>query len=89
MISSKEEKKRIINEFKQSDSDTGSPEVQISLLTHRIGELSEHFKTHKKDHASKRGLLKLISRRKRLLEYLKRKSFDRYQDVISRLGLRK
>ena len=65
---STEEKKRIINDFKQSDSDTGSPEVQISLITNRIAELSEHFKTHKKDYASKRGLLKLISRRKRLLE---------------------
>ncbi len=86
---STEEKKRIIGEFKQGDADTGSPEVQVSLLTNRIAELTEHFKVHKKDYASKRGLLKLISRRKRLLEYLKRKSFDRYQDVISRLGLRK
>lgn len=75
--------------FRQHDTDTGSPEVQIALLSERIRELTEHFKTHNKDHHSRRGLLKLVGQRRRLLDYLKRKDFARYKGVIDRLGLRK
>ena len=82
-------KKNLINDFKQSDSDTGSPEVQVALITARIAYLAEHFKTHKKDHHSRRGLLKLVSRRRRLLDYLKSKDVDRYRKLIADLGLRK
>lgn len=80
---------RLIGEFKQSENDTGSPEVQIALLSSRISTLTEHFKTHAKDHHSRRGLLKLVSQRRKLLDYLKRKNADRYRSLIARLGLRK
>ena len=79
----------LIQRFRTHDSDTGSPEVQIAILSVRIGELTEHFKTHKKDHASRRGLLMLVSKRRRLLDYLKMHDADRYRDVIGKLGIRK
>jgi len=79
----------IIAEFKTHDTDTGSPEVQIALLTERIQYLTEHFKSHKKDHHSRRGLLKLVGQRRRLLDYLKRRDVARYQSAITRLGIRK
>lgn len=82
-------KKEIIESYKVHDHDTGSPEVQIALLTERITYLTEHFKTHKKDHHSRRGLLKLVAQRKTLLNYLKTVNKDRYDKMISRLGLRK
>jgi len=83
------EKPNIVRQFRKHESDTGSPEVQVALLTNRIGYLTEHFKTNAKDHHSRRGLLKLVSRRRRLLDYLKSESTDRYQKLIERLGLRK
>jgi small subunit ribosomal protein S15 len=83
------ETEQIISEYRTHESDTGSPEVQIALLTRRITELTEHFQTHKKDHHSRRGLLKLVSQRRSLQTYLREKSPDRYQSLISRLGLRK
>ena len=79
----------LIERFRTHDSDTGSPEVQIAILSTRIGELTEHFKTHKKDHASRRGLLMLVSKRRRLLDYLKTHDTDRYRDIIGKLGIRK
>nr|WP_252263916.1 30S ribosomal protein S15 [Paracidobacterium acidisoli] len=79
----------IISRFRTHDTDTGSPEVQIAVLSERIGELTEHFKTHAKDHSSRRGLLKLVSKRRRLLDYLKTNDTDRYRDVIGKLGIRK
>ncbi len=82
-------KSEIIKEFQTREGDTGSPEVQIALLTERIIYLTEHFKTHKKDHHSRRGLLKLVSRRRRLLDYVRNKDVTRYQKIISRLGIRK
>ena len=85
----KEKKQNIINEFKQHDKDTGSPEVQIAILSDRIVYLTEHFKTHAKDHHSRRGLLKLVSQRRKLLDYVKSKNKERYDDVIGRLGIRK
>ena len=84
-----ESKGSIIDQYRIHDSDTGSPEVQIAILSERISYLTDHFKTHKKDHASRRGLLKLVGRRRRLLEYLKRHEVGRYRSVISKLGLRK
>jgi len=84
-----EKKQEIINEFKKHDSDTGSPEVQIAILTERITYLTEHFKIHKKDHHSRRGLLKLVGQRRRLLDYLKGREVDRYKKVIERLGIRR
>ena len=84
-----EQKKEIINEYGRGNADTGSPEVQVALLSARISELTEHFGTHKKDHHSRRGLLKLVNQRRQLLDYLKRKDIGRYQDLISRLGLRR
>jgi small subunit ribosomal protein S15 len=84
-----ESKGSIIDQYRIHDSDTGSPEVQIAILSERISYLTDHFKTHKKDHASRRGLLKLVGRRRRLLEYLKRHEVGRYRAVISKLGLRK
>ena len=84
-----EKKQEIINSFKKHDSDTGSPEVQIAILTERITYLTEHFKIHKKDHHSRRGLLKLVGQRRRLLDYLKGKEVDRYKQVIERLGIRR
>ena len=89
MPQTKEIKSEIIQEYRQHDSDSGSPEVQVALLTNRISELTEHFKTHKQDHHSRRGLLKLVGRRRRLLDYLKRKDLERYRTTIERLGLRK
>jgi len=85
----KESKTKIINDFKIHDGDTGSPEVQIAILTQRINELTEHLKTHKKDHASRRGLLKMVGARSALLKYVSAKDIDRYRKIISRLGLRK
>ncbi len=82
-------KGKIVEEYRQHDKDTGSPEVQVAILTGRITELTEHLKTHKKDYASRRGLLKLVGRRNRLLSYLNAKNRDRYLAVIQRLGLRK
>lgn len=82
-------KSEIISQFRTHDTDTGSPEVQIAILSERIGELTEHFKTHAKDHASRRGLLMLVSKRRRLLDYLKTNDSDRYREVIGKLGLRK
>jgi small subunit ribosomal protein S15 len=79
----------VIQDYRVHDTDTGSPEVQVALLTHRITELTEHFKTHTKDHHSRRGLLKLVGRRRRLLDYLKGQDLERYRTTIERLGLRK
>ena len=82
-------KKEIIDEYSRGDGDTGSPEVQIALLTTRINELQDHFKTHKKDHHSYRGLLKMVGQRRRLLGYLRKKDVERYRQLIKSLGLRK
>ena len=84
-----EQKRTVIDRYRTHDSDTGSPEVQIALLSERIGQLTEHFKSHKKDHASRRGLLMMVSKRRRLLDYLKTYDSERYKDVISKLGIRK
>ena len=84
-----ERKAELMGEFGKSAGDTGSPEVQVAILTERINNLTEHFKTHQKDRHSRRGLLKMVSRRRRLLDYLKREDAERYADVIQRLGLRK
>jgi small subunit ribosomal protein S15 len=84
-----EEKRAVIDEYKLHDADTGSPEVQIALLTQRINHLNGHFKVHKKDHHSRRGLLKLVGQRRRLLNYLKSKDINRYRSLIKALGLRK
>lgn len=84
-----EVKTDIISKYRVHETDTGSPEVQVALLTHRINELTEHFKIHAKDHHSRRGLLKLVGRRRRLLQYLKRQDVERYRRTIKRLGLRK
>jgi small subunit ribosomal protein S15 len=84
-----EKRKGVINNFQLHEVDTGSPEVQIALLSARIEYLTEHFKMHKKDHHSRRGLLKLVGKRRRLLDYLKKKDVERYRSVIQRLGLRK
>ena len=85
----RERKQDVITRFRTHDNDTGSPEVQIAVLSERIGELTDHFKTHKKDHASRRGLLMMVSRRRRLLDYLKTYDSERYKDVIHKLGIRK
>lgn len=82
-------KKDVITKFSTHEGDTGSPEVQVALLSERINYLTEHFKTHAKDHHSRRGLLKLVGQRRRLLDYLKRKSLDRYRSLIGTLGIRK
>ena len=89
MSMTKERKQELIGGFKRGDNDTGSPEVQIALLTDRINELSEHFKKHEKDHHSRRGLLVMVSQRRRLLDYLRREGPDRYRELIERLGLRR
>ena len=89
MAQTVEVKERIIQDYRVHDQDTGSPEVQVALLTSRITELTEHFKTHSKDHHSRRGLLKLVGRRRRLLDYLKGKDLERYRTTIERLGIRK
>ncbi len=85
----KEEKTSIISDNARSEGDTGSPEVQIALLTRRITELTEHLKTHPKDHHSRRGLLRMVGRRRRLLDYLQREDIDRYRSLIAKLGLRR
>lgn len=85
----KQEKGSVIQDFETHQSDTGSPEVQIALLTKRINDLTEHLKTHRKDHASRRGLLKMVGTRSALLKYVGKKDVKRYQQIISRLGLRK
>lgn len=82
-------KAEIINEYKTKEGDTGSPEVQIAILTYRINDLNEHLKIHKKDHHSRRGLLKMVGQRRNLLNYLKNKDLERYRNLIARLGLRK
>ena len=82
-------KTEIINEYKIKEGDTGSPEVQVAILTYRINDLNEHLKIHKKDHHSRRGLLKMVGQRRNLLNYLKDKDIERYRTLISRLGLRK
>lgn len=84
-----DKKKTIIEKHRIHDSDTGSPEVQVALLTERISYLTEHFKIHKKDHHSRRGLLKLVGQRRRLLDYLKSKNVERYKSIIAELGIRK
>ncbi len=84
-----QEKEKIIGDFETHDGDTGSPEVQVALLTERINELTEHLKIHRKDHASRRGLLKMVGTRSALLKYVSKKDVKRYQKIISRLGLRK
>ncbi|MDL1966938.1 MAG: 30S ribosomal protein S15 [Candidatus Desulfofervidus auxilii] len=89
MALSAEEKKKIIDEFKRHDKDTGSPEVQVALLTARINYLTEHFKVHKHDFHSRNGLLKLVGQRRKLLNYLRKKDVDRYKELIQRLNLRK
>ena len=85
----KQDKQKIIGDFETHEGDTGSPEVQIALLTNKINELTEHLKTHRKDHASRRGLLKMVGTRSALLKYVSNKDVKRYQKIISRLGLRK
>jgi small subunit ribosomal protein S15 len=85
----KEQKLGIIEKFKTHEGDSGSPEVQIALLTEKINYLTEHFKVHKRDHASRRGLLRMVGQRRRLLDYLKTKDTDRYAELIKRLGIRK
>lgn len=82
-------KSEVIGAYRTHESDTGSPEVQVAILSERINYLTEHFKTHVKDHHSRRGLLKLVGQRRRLLDYLKRKDADRYAELIRRLGIRK
>lgn len=89
MSITQEKKTELIGEHKRSDSDTGSPEVQIAVLSHRITSLTGHLKAHVKDHASRRGLLMLVSRRRRLLDYLKNNDVERYQAIIELLGIRK
>jgi small subunit ribosomal protein S15 len=89
MSLTRETKEQILSDYKTKEGDTGSPEVQIALLTRRILDLTEHFKTHKKDNHSRRGLLKMVSQRRRLLDYLKRKDIERYHSIVSRLGLRR
>jgi small subunit ribosomal protein S15 len=89
LSTTKEQKSELINSYRVHDSDTGSPEVQIALLSNRITYLTEHFKTHAKDHHSRRGLLKLVGRRRRLLDYLKKTDVTRYRSIIDKLGIRK
>jgi len=89
MSLSTERKSEILQQFQRSENDTGSTEVQVALLTNRINDLTGHFKTHKKDHHSRQGLLRMVSSRRKLLDYLKSKDSDRYQNLITNLGLRK
>jgi small subunit ribosomal protein S15 len=88
-VLAREQKKSLIDQYGRNTTDTGSPEVQIALLSERIGQLTEHFKTHQKDHGSRRGLLMLVSKRRRLLDYLKKYDTERYKTVITKLGIRK
>jgi small subunit ribosomal protein S15 len=85
----KETKEKIVSDFRTHDADTGSPQVQVALLSQRINELTEHFKTHKKDNHSRRGLLKMVSQRRSLLDYLKRRDIEGYHELIGKLGLRR
>ncbi|HWN10758.1 MAG TPA: 30S ribosomal protein S15 [Pyrinomonadaceae bacterium] len=85
----KETKEQILSDFRSHESDTGSPQVQVALLSKRINELTEHFKIHKKDNHSRRGLLKMVSQRRSMLDYLKRIDIERYHEVVARLGLRR
>jgi small subunit ribosomal protein S15 len=85
----REAKEKIVTDYRTHEGDTGSPQVQIALLTERINQLTEHFKTHKKDNHSRRGLLKMVSQRRSLLDYLKRRDIEQYHGLISRLGLRR
>ena len=85
----KEEKSKVIAEYATHEGDTGSPEVQIAILTKRINDLTEHLKTHKKDHHSRRGLLKMVGQRRNLLNYVMKKDIERYRAIIARLGIRK
>lgn len=89
MTISRQDKDAVIEKFSSHEGDTGSPEVQIALLTERINGLTEHLKTHKKDHHSRRGLLKMVGKRRRLLTYLQNKEVDRYRSLVKELGLRK
>jgi len=89
MSITKERKQELITEFRRSEADTGSPEVQVAVLSHRISQLTEHLKSHNKDHAGRRGLLMLVSRRRRLLDYLRDTEPQSYHDVLTRLALRK
>jgi len=89
LSTTKQEKTNLISEYRVHDGDTGSPEVQIALLSNRITYLTEHFKTHAKDHHSRRGLLKLVGRPRRLLDYLKKTDLERYRTIIDKLGIRK
>jgi len=89
MALTKEDKTQLISDYRRSDGDTGSAEVQIAVLTKRIAELTEHLKTHKKDHHSRRGPLQMVGRRRRMLDYLRREDVGRYRELISRLGLRR
>jgi len=89
LVLTSKEKKELIDKFKLHESDTGSPEVQVGLLTHRISYLTEHLKTHKKDHHTRRGLLMLVGQRRRLLNYVKNKDVQRYRDIVKILGLRR
>jgi len=89
MATAKVTKEKILTDFRQHETDTGSPQVQIALLSQRITELTEHFKTHKKDNHSRRGLLKMVSQRRSLLDYLKGKDIEQYHEMVSRLGLRR
>ncbi len=89
MAQTREIKEKVITDYRTHEHDTGSPEVQVALLTSRINELTEHFKTHTKDHHSRRGLLKIVGQRRRLLDYLKGKDLERYRSTIERLGIRK
>ena len=89
MALAKQTKEQIVTEFRTREGDTGSPQVQVALLSKRINDLTEHFKTHKKDNHSRRGLLKMVSQRRSLLDYLKRTDIERYHEVVTRLGLRR
>jgi small subunit ribosomal protein S15 len=89
MSLSSEDKSKIVADYARGEQDTGSPEVQVALLSARISELTEHFGEHKKDHHSRQGLLKMVNKRRKLLDYLKEKDQDRYRELISRLGLRR
>ena len=89
MALSADEKAQLVKDFQQGDGDTGSPEVQVALLSHNINKLQDHFKTNKQDHHSRRGLIRMVNQRRKLLDYLKRKNADRYLDLIQRLSLRR
>lgn len=89
MALSTEQKQEVVKEYQRGAADTGSPEVQVALLTTRINDLTQHFASHKHDHHSRQGLLRMINRRRKLLDYVKRNDLNRYQELISRLGLRR